>query len=177
MRYQDIPQYTDWGSYEVDVGWNYLETHLQHYLNDGQAKLDMDPDFQRAHVWDEEKQQRYVEYVLRGGHSGKSVFFNHTTWHNVLPNVAPWFVLVDGKQRLEAVRKYLRGELAIFGGHYIKDFTDNIRIVRASFRFHVNCLATRAEVLQWYLDLNEGGVVHTREELDKVRMLLAAEKK
>jgi hypothetical protein len=31
--------------------------------------------------------------------------------------------------------------------------------------------------LQWYLDLNDGGVVHTKEELDKVRGLLTLEPK
>jgi hypothetical protein len=35
---------------------------------------------------------------------------------------------------------------------------------------------TRAEVLQWYLDLNTGGVVHTDEEIAKVERMLEAEK-
>lgn len=40
----------------------------------------------------------------------------------------------------------------------------------------MNDLDTQAEVLQWYLDINSGGVVHTEAELDKVRWLLEVEK-
>jgi hypothetical protein len=40
----------------------------------------------------------------------------------------------------------------------------------------VNDLKTREEVLQWYLDLNSGGVVHTEEELNRVREMLEKEK-
>ena len=36
----------------------------------------------------------------------------------------------------------------------------------------INNLKTRGQVLEWYLQLNDRGVVHTKEELDKVRRLL-----
>lgn len=39
-------------------------------------------------------------------------------------------------------------------------------------RFHINDLATRAECLQWYLDLNTGGTVHSATELDMVAELM-----
>lgn len=42
-------------------------------------------------------------------------------------------------------------------------------------QWSVNELRTRAEVLRWYLQLNSGGVVHTEEELARVRALLEAE--
>jgi hypothetical protein len=38
-------------------------------------------------------------------------------------------------------------------------------IVDMDFVFAVNDLPTRAAVLQWYLDLNTGGVVHTSHEI------------
>jgi len=86
-------------------------------------------------------------------------------------------VLVDGKQRLEAVRKFLRNELPVFK-HTIEEFEDKkimLRSSNANFIFKVNNLKTRKEVLQWYLDLNSGGVVHTSEEIEKVRRLLEQE--
>lgn len=86
-------------------------------------------------------------------------------------------VLVDGKQRLEAVRKFMRNELPIFDGYYLKDCEPKIlRMTDADLVFSVNNLKTRKEVLQWYLDLNDGGVLHTEEELAKVRSLLKKEK-
>ena len=85
------------------------------------------------------------------------------------------FVLVDGKQRIESVRMFMRDELPVFGGHVASDF-DYLDTLTCHFKWHVNELATRAEVLKWYLDLNSGGVVHTDDELDRVRGLLEAEK-
>jgi hypothetical protein len=86
-------------------------------------------------------------------------------------------VLVDGKQRLTAVRGFLANTVAIFNGIYFRDFTDVLRASGASFKFHVNDLPTRAEVLRWYLEMNSGGTPHTTSELLRVRELLEGEKK
>jgi hypothetical protein len=50
-------------------------------------------------------------------------------------------------------------------------------MIRHTFDFIVNDLRTRKEVLQWYLDLNTGGTIHTSDEIEKVKRLLAAETK
>ena len=170
-RFQDIPQYTQCSGYSVDISWNYLPTHLESQINN--YKLELDPDFQRGHVWDDTKRVRYVEFVLRGGRSGRDLFTNCPGWNRGRTGN---YVLVDGKQRLEAVTRFLHNELTVFGGHYFRDYSDSLPIVQASFRWHVNELDTRAEVLTWYLELNDGGVVHTSEELARVRGLLEKEK-
>ena len=43
-------------------------------------------------------------------------------------------------------------------------------------RIVVNDLQTREEVLQWYLELNSAGTPHSKEELDRVKALLARER-
>ena len=48
--------------------------------------------------------------------------------------------------------------------------------MKSNFTWHINDLEDRKAVLQWYLDLNEGGVIHTAEELNKVKKLLDEEK-
>lgn len=80
--------------YKVDVGWNYLEKMIKEDEED--IGLDLNPDFQRAHVWTEQQQIAYVEYILKGGRSGKELYFNA----NNFPNVIGEYVIVDGKQRL-----------------------------------------------------------------------------
>jgi hypothetical protein len=167
MRFKDIPPFTRSADYRVNVGLDFLQESLRGYLEQG---LDMDPDFQRAHVWTEEQQVRFVEYLLRDGVSGRVIYFNHPGW------MGDWkgaFVLVDGKQRLEACLKFLRGDLRVFG-HIRPEFKDRISF-SIGLVFAVNNLKTRAEVLQWYLDLNTGGTVHTDVEIDKVRRLLEGE--
>jgi hypothetical protein len=79
---------------------------------------------------------------------------------------------VDGKQRLDAVLGFMNNEVPIFGGNYFRDYTDKMDMLVARFRWNVNDLQTRDEVLQWYLDLNSGGTVHSPNELDRVRELI-----
>jgi hypothetical protein len=136
--------------------------------------LDLDPYFQRGHVWSDDKQIAYVEFCLKGGESSRDILFNSPNWMSTYKGE---MVLVDGKQRLEAVRKFIRNELPIFGGNYLNDFDDPRLLLRrdAYFIFKVNTLKTKKEVLQWYLDLNTGGVVHTEEEINKVKKLLKKE--
>ena len=89
-------------------------------------------------------------------------------------------LLLDGKQRLQAARLFIANKLPVFGGLYRKDFTWQGKNLNSmppllSFTFYVNDLQTRAEILQFYLDLNAGGVVHSDAEIDRVRQLLAIE--
>lgn len=179
-RFEDIKPFTRSANYRVNVPWSYLEEWIASQNDSPLCVVNLDPDFQRAHVWDEKKQIAYVEYRLRGGVSGGDVYWNHPTWQTFNKPKTPFdaeLVLVDGKQRLEAVRKFLRDELKAFG-FTRKQYTDKLRALGgADFVMHVNDLRTRAEVLQWYIDLNAGGVAHTDEEISKVKALLDLEPK
>jgi hypothetical protein len=154
----------------VHVGLDGLARHYTHYVVD--YGLDVSPDFQRNYVWTPEQKIRFMEYFLRGGTSGLDIYCNSPTWQNA-HRPDEWFVLVDGKQRLDAALGFLNNEFPIFGT-YFREFTDRLRMTQGNFRWHVNTLQTREEVLQWYLDLNSGGTVHTEDELEKVRELLKA---
>ncbi|HEY9835442.1 MAG TPA: DUF262 domain-containing protein [Vampirovibrionales bacterium] len=170
MKFKDIPSFMDWRNYTITVPWSDLEAKLDGYRKD--YNLDLDPDFQRGHVWTPEKQSAYVEYIMRGGDTSKNVIFNCPGWNGAFEGQ---MVLVDGKQRLEAVLSFLSNKVAIFGGHYYQDIEENPRrYQRFTFNFHVADLA-RKDVLRLYLELNSGGVVHTEEELEKVRKLIAEE--
>lgn len=174
QRFSEIPQFTPWGSYAVDISWSRIEAWVNDHVEN--MGLDLDPDFQRGHVWKPAQKVRYVEFILRGGRTGKDIITNHRHW-NTLSTASPGdYVLVDGKQRLEAVRGFMRNEFPVFGDHYRQDFQDEPRITHANFRWHVNDLPTRKEVLQWYLDLNSGGTVHSQAELDRVTKLLEKER-
>jgi len=173
LKYEDIKRFTPMGNYRIDVPLDYLLRSLERYRVEYQ--LDMDPDFQRAHVWDEEKQIRFVEFILRNGHSSREIYFNCPNWMGGRGQLGP-MVLVDGKQRLEALRRFLEGEIGIFGGYKIDQVDKRCYRLSQTIKFNINDLPTRKDVLQWYLDLNDGGVVHTTKEIQKVKDLLAAEK-
>ena len=169
-RFRDIPKLIHGGDYHIHVSW----MHIERWLSEEYVGADLNPDFQRGHVWSRDKQIRYVEYILRGGKSSKDIYFNNSGWMLAKEDDT---VLVDGKQRLEAVRAFLRNEFPVFGS-FFHEFTDRLTIVdNTVFIIHVNNLQTREQVLQWYLDLNDGGVVHTDDELNRVRQLLEEEKR
>lgn len=80
---------------------------------------------------------------------------------------------VDGLQRLTAMRRFLKNEIPIFGT-YCNEFEDSNALYSFSLKFNVNCLQTRKDMLQWYIDMNSGGTVHSEEEINRVKKLLTA---
>lgn len=171
-RFKDIPL-MPYASYRVDVPWDMLEAHLEHdFKRKFGAVLDLNLDFQREHVWTQQQQTSYVESMLQGVPGGRELYFNCVGWMSTY--VGP-YVIVDGKQRLEAVRKFLRNELPIFNGFCYQDFEGKMDMFVAKFSWNVANLPTRSQVLDWYLKLNSSGVVHSPEELAKVRALLEQE--
>jgi hypothetical protein len=171
-RFRDIPTFTPFTGYSVDVSWQHLESHIRAETEG--ANVDFNPDFQRDHVWTLDKRSAYIEFVLRGGDSANNLYFNCGSYQ-LVSGPPREYVLVDGKQRLTSIRMFLRDEVPIFGGCVRSDFVDKLDFLKARVRWNVNTLQTRAEILQWYLDLNTGGVVHTDEEIDRVRAMLEAE--
>jgi hypothetical protein len=187
-------RFTATPSYRVNIPWDYLEDNLDRYINErgGTALLDLEPDFQREHVWTTAQQIKYVEYILQGGMSGREIYFNCVGW------MKDWkgpFVIVDGKQRLHAARQFMANKLPVFGkvvtvkpcmlapmggeeisgGYYRKDIEGRLSM-NAQFIFAINDLKTRAEVLKWYLEMNTGGTPHTEQEIEKVKELLKTAK-
>ena len=174
-KFSDIRKYTKPPCYHCNINIDRLENQIQHYIKEFSCQLN--PDFQRGHVWNEEKQIAYVEFLIRGGQSAKDIYFNMPYWMhwiNMDFNKNNCMVLVDGKQRIEAIRKFYRNELPVFG-HILKEYEDSYVITSICLDFYINNLVTRKEVLQWYLDLNTGGVIHTTKEIEKVKKLLEKE--
>lgn len=171
MKFRDIPQFTRQGSYQVDVHINYFKSSIDRYIEE--EGLILNPDFQRGHVWTEQQQINYVEYLLRGGKSGNIVYLNNPSWHITQEG---WneFVCVDGLQRLTAIYRFVSDEIKVFDTLY-SQFEDNPRMINGTIKININDLKTRKEVLQWYLEMNSGGTVHTDDELNKVRDLLKCE--
>lgn len=166
--FSDIPQFGR-AKYNVAIDLTYLLHMIDDYAKE--YDLDMDPDFQRGHVWTTEQRERYVEFLLRGGQSGRDIYLNCPGFET--DSTPGQMVLVDGKQRLTSCLMFLRNEVKAFGAYY-REYEGSIRNI-VQLKIHVNQLRTRAEVLSWYLDLNAGGTVHTDEEIARVRELLAGE--
>ncbi|MGK3981241.1 DUF262 domain-containing protein [Sorangium sp. So ce118] len=168
MRFRDIPQFPRAG-YSVHVGWDYLEEHIANATSDA-GPFVMCPDYQRGHVWTEVQQVAFVEYALMGGETSMVITTNCPGWQRGYEGP---YELVDGLQRVTAALRFMRDEIPAFGARF-SEYTDRLRMM-VRFEWRVLNLPTRAEVLRLYLLMNSGGVVHSPEEIARVRALLEKE--
>lgn len=175
MKFQDIPQFTSDGNYQV----NYPIHRFIKYVDEEveMMGLQLNPDFQRGHVWTEEQQISWLEYFMRGGKSGTTIYFNNPGWNKYSINDDGYrdYVCVDGLQRITAMKRFINNEIPVFGC-FCNDFEDDFRFIKNMITLNVNNLKSKEEVLQWYLDMNSGGTPHSKEEIDRVRGLLDVER-
>jgi len=134
--------------------------------------LQLCPDFQRGHVWSEEQQVKFMEFILQGGRSGRTLYFNDPHWHGVrTKSEYNDFVCVDGLQRITAIQKFLNNEIRVFGRTY-SDFEGPTDLIRHGMVVNINDLKTKREVLQWYIQMNNGGTPHFPEEILRVQKMI-----
>ena len=175
-NFNDIPQQTPSGNWECSYSLKAFIRTIEEWEVDDYYNLEVNPDFQRGHVWDEYKQISYIEAVLSGGaKNSRIIYFNHPSWSTSLDLIDEYddFVCVDGLQRLTAIRRFVKNEITAFSTYY-KDYKGSVRIL-GNIKINVNDLKTKKEVLNWYVEMNDGGVVHTKEEIDKVKNMINEE--
>ena len=168
MKFSDIKKHHK-SSYHITVFWKDLSRQLQSYQKE--YDLDFSPNFQRGYVWTTSQQISYVEYKLAGGTGSDQIYFNCPNWLGSV-EMDDQMVIVDGKQRIDAVLRFLDNQIPAFGCLY-QDFEDRLRGYDTLFTFNINDLVNPKDVYQWYLQMNSGGTIHTKQELDKVRKLIS----
>lgn len=168
LKYKDLPRFTRCANYRVNVGFTTFLRSFKSYKEEWDLQLN--PVFQRGHVWNESQQIKFIEYILNGGKSD-SIKLNKPDWESER-DCSDYrdFVCVDGLQRLTAITRFLNNEIKVFDCY--ADEIDEVILRRNSIIVEINDLKTEEEVLQWYIDLNSGGTIHTEEEIEKVKKLL-----
>jgi len=162
---QDIPQHPQI-HYHITVDWRDLEHVVSRYITE--HNLQMNPDFQRGHVWNEEQKIAYIEYIMQGGTSGRQIYFNHPGWMNSFKGE---FVLVDGLQRVSAVLDFLNNKIRVFG-KYLNEYEGRLNS-DWYFDFNIAKIQKRIDVLKWYYFMNVGGTPHSEEEIKKVKGMIS----
>src|SRR5687767_5542341 len=115
-RFQDIPLFIIDGSWECDFEIQYLHEWIKRHKEQYGSELNLSPNFQRAHVWTEQQQISWLEFFLRGGKTGRVIYLNKPDWQGIRKYKKGQyndFVVVDGKQRIEATRRFLDNEIQV----------------------------------------------------------------
>ena len=149
------------------------------------SKVDLNPIFQRGHVWTREQQVAYIENFLRSPQTvNKTIYMNDlfiygsagkvTDENNM---VAGKIVCLDGLQRLTAALDFIHGKFTVFGGVSYDDILNSpsrTRILNECvFDINYLLLSNNKEVIDFYVDFNAGGTPHTKEEIERVKNLIA----
>jgi len=95
MKLTEIPQMTKRPGYHINTDLWYLTGTIERYQKE--YNLDIDPDFQRGHVWSEVKQIAFMEYLFKGGQMANRLLFNYPHWQGRCASTTDVMVLVDGK--------------------------------------------------------------------------------
>ena len=86
---------------------NVLELYQQFHL------INLDPPYQRLSVWDVEKQARFIDSVINGVDTPKFYFHELTGSTSSSPPFR--FSVIDGKQRLQALKAFMDNALKLPG--------------------------------------------------------------
>lgn len=169
MKWDEIPKFKEFGIINpINFGFvsyvDFVNGQIEKY------NLQLNPDFQRGHVWTQDQQEKYIEFILRGGKTGRDFYFN---WNKKTNEYA----CVDGLQRTTAFMKFVNGEIKVFdqyfdefgftkmetGGNPLPEFRVNV---------YINYLEGKKEILEWYFDMNAGGTPHTSDEIKRIKKMI-----
>lgn len=169
----------------ADVGLGRLQNQFESLYN-----VDINPDYQRGHVWTEEQRRRYVGFIIQGGQNRPLIINtgpddNGIGWPGSGKDSDYTFrtELVDGKQRYTSLVMWYNGEIdaRLYDGSTVniselQEHGPSMSVLKNSIRVRLGIVnLDRKSVLEYYLRLNGGGTVHSDEELKRVREMLESE--
>jgi len=125
------------------------------------------PTYQRDYVWSLEDKQRLVQSIFNRADIGKFLFLEHPYPENRLE-------VIDGKQRLDAIREFYEGRFEFKGKTWFQlspeDKNAFMDVMTQSGTLNAE-LVKKSDVLWLFLTINAGGVPQTEEHLAHARKL------
>lgn len=121
------------------------------------------PSWQRGEVWSDEQKVKFIESAWMGLGLGTYTVnvppFDEDVPHR-LDNL-----LIDGQQRISAIRDYLNDELVVFGARWSEvDIPDQRRFKQTKFACYQTESTDEAYLRNYYDLMNFGGTAHRPEE-------------
>ena len=129
------------------------------------------PDYQRNLVWTTKQKQSLILSVLNGNPIGDFLFGKESNHKEAIFH----YRIIDGQQRLNALREFAVGDLSLPDGRYLKDL--NYWDGRSFFQydtfvaFAIKGISEEQEI-ELYLQRNDGGTTHTKKDIEKAKSFL-----
>lgn len=140
---------------------------ITQWIRDG--SLTLDPPFQRAAVWTEDQREAWICSIL-DGLPLPSLFINQPRWSNEGEFSEGQMIVIDGRQRLEAILAFEDDRLTVRG----QRFSQQPKLFLGKWAWlAVPTIFTRyqtmAECVDLYLRLLTAGTAHTPEDIEKAK--------
>ena len=168
------PIYVSIGSSPGATGIGYMLKQVDSWFSKSEEvePLNPSPPYQRGYVWTWGQSAEFMGFLISGGRV-PAIYTRLCAKHTEL---------IDGKQRLRAVQRFLAGDLPARTPNHGDVWWSQFSVVeRRRFRrltFPVIRLdegTSDETVFRLYLQINSGGTSHTKEELTRVRAMLNEE--
>lgn len=133
------------------------------------------PKYQRGLVWSLENKQNLIQSIMLGSPIGEFIFAKQEVDEKNDYHV-DW-TIIDGQQRINALREFVTNQFNDKDSRYFKDYsyremTYLVELFSNFTAMYIQDLSEPAQV-EVYLAKNTGGVVHSKEELQKAKNYLA----
>lgn len=148
------------GEYPIDMYIDWIR----------RGALNFDADYQREYVWGEEEQQTFLRVLISGFPLGNVALAKAPDWDVI---DGPYIEVVDGKQRLTTLKKFVNNEIPIvLNGQdvYWFEFTraEQLSFGRPTLTAIILDEATPQHRLEYFIAVNFTGVPQSDEHRQKV---------
>lgn len=137
--------------------------------------------YQRDYVWTLEDEQLFIESIYNGIECGKIVLREHS-WETVESRIKngetqdiAFKDVIDGKQRLHTLKRFVNDEFKDLSGHYYSDLSEKSKREFENSRcltyLRLSQNATDEEVIKTFLMVNFAGKPMSQEHLDYVQKI------
>ena len=137
--------------------------------------------YQRDYVWTLEDEQLFIESIYNGIECGKIVLREHS-WETVESRIKngetqdiAFKDVIDGKQRLHTLKRFVNDEFKDLSGHYYSDLSEKAKREFENSRcltyLRLSQNATDEEVIKTFLMVNFAGKPMSQEHLDYVQKI------
>ncbi len=155
-----------------DVMFNYSNTHLLSILMKQYKEfggIDLNPEYQRDHVWDLENKIKLIDSIFNNVDIGKFLLISRTFENG--KQSGNFYEVVDGKQRITALLEFYENRFQ-YNGYYYKDLCNEDQRHFTNYTVGVMMLDEKQIneelILKYFLMVNIGGIPQDEGHIKKV---------
>ena len=155
-------------TYHVNFGLGAVTNFIDQY------DVDLNPVYQRDYVWSEEQKILFVGAAIENPNAVPAFWLNWVSKDFRRSHSE----IVDGKQRLSAIISWMGGKIPAVcpcgETVWYKDLDEvDLRNIDSGTSLDFNFVELNPkEVMKFYIRLNSGGTVHSKDDIEKVRKMI-----